>query len=123
MEIECAVKKSVQGLNDQFTTPRDTFTVTMELPMRKIEIIDDVRLRFPDRDAEFDLGLEVGAISVLIAQGLPVIERTVSEAAVEQLRPIAMRFRYILSLTDAGEGMISLNLARIHRRPALRVVR
>lgn len=37
--------------------------------MRRIEIIEDVRLRFPQRDGEFNVGIEVGAVSVLLAQG------------------------------------------------------
>jgi hypothetical protein len=71
--------------------------------MRKIEIFDDVRVRFPGRDVEFDLASRFGAISVLIAQGLPAIHREVSKAAAEQLRPIAHQFRYTLIFTDAGE--------------------
>jgi hypothetical protein len=90
--------------------------------MRKIEIIDDVRLRFPGRGAEFDLGVEVGAISVLIAQGLPAIHREVSKAAAEQLRPIADQFRYTLIATDAGEDSMIVSLKPWSRRPLLRVV-
>ena len=90
--------------------------------MRKIEILDDLRLKFPGRDAEFDLGVEIGAITVLIAQGLPVIQRMLSQAATEQLRPIAERFRYAIVATDAGDGMMEVSLSRWPRRPMLRVV-
>lgn len=90
--------------------------------MRKIEILDDVRLRFPGRDAEFDLGIEVGALSVLIAQGVPDIHRELSEAATEQMRPIAEQFRYTLVATPSGDGVMSVSLTRWARRPALRVV-
>lgn len=90
--------------------------------MRTIEIIDDVRLRFPGRDAEFDLGVEIGAVSVLLAQGTPLIQRTLSAAAIEQLRPIAERFRYALVATPAGEGMMEVSLLHWSRRPLLRVV-
>lgn len=90
--------------------------------MRKIEILEDVRLRFPGRDAEFDLGIEVGALSVQIAQGIPVINRELSEAATEQLRPIAERFLYTLVATPSANGMMSITLTRWASRPALRVV-
>jgi hypothetical protein len=90
--------------------------------MRKIEIIDDVRLRFPGRDAEFDLGFEVGAVAVLIAQGAPLIERELSEAAVEQLRPIAETFRYVMLVRDGSGGMMEVSLMPKPLRPMLRVV-
>lgn len=90
--------------------------------MRKIEILDDVRLRFPGRGAEFDTGLEVGVASVLMAQGEPLIQRTLSSAAVAQLRPIAERFRYAMVATEAGEDVMSVSLLHWSRRPMLRVV-
>lgn len=90
--------------------------------MRKIEILEDVRLRFPGRDAEFDLGLEVGAVCVLMALGEPIIQRDLSAAAVEQLRPIAERLRYVLVATASDESMMSVSLTHRSRRPLLRVV-
>ncbi|WP_108396828.1 hypothetical protein [Devosia submarina] len=90
--------------------------------MQTIEIIDDVRMRFPGRGAEFDLGVEVGSVSVLLAQGVPLVQRTLSAAATEQLRPIAERFRYALVATSAGEGMMEVSLVHWSRRPLLRVV-
>ncbi|TDK32234.1 hypothetical protein E2F50_18105 [Rhizobium deserti] len=90
--------------------------------MRKIEILEDVRLRFPGRDAEFDLGLEVGAVSVLMAQGIPLIQRELSHEAAEQLRPIAQSLRYTLVSTDAPSGMLAVTITHKSRRPMLRVV-
>jgi hypothetical protein len=90
--------------------------------MRKIEIFDDVRLRFPGRDAEFDLGLEIGAISVLMAQGHMLIQRELSDAAVEQLRPIAERFGYALVATEAVSSLAWVTLSPKSRRPLLRIV-
>jgi hypothetical protein len=90
--------------------------------MRTIEIIDDVRLRFPQRNEDFDLGVEVGAASVLMIQGTPLIQRKLSIAATEQLRPIAERYRYALVATPAGEDMMDVSLLHWSRRPLLRVV-
>ena len=90
--------------------------------MRKIEIIEDVRLRFPARDAEFDIGLEVGVVSVLLAQGSPIIQRQLSGDATEQLRPIAERFRYTLIATETASGLMDVTLTPKSRRPVLRVV-
>jgi hypothetical protein len=55
--------------------------------MRKIEIIDDVRLRFPGRDSEFDIGIEVGAASVLMAQGALVTDRLTGDTMQVSLLP------------------------------------
>jgi hypothetical protein len=90
--------------------------------MRKIEIFDDVRLRFPGRDADFDLGVEIGAVSVLMAQGQALIQRDLSDAAVEQLRPIADSFNYALVATGAASGMSRVSLSPKSRRPLLRIV-
>ncbi|WP_430246169.1 hypothetical protein [Neorhizobium sp. DAR64861/K0K2] len=90
--------------------------------MRKIEIFKDVRLRFPRRDAEFDLGVEVGAVSVLMAQGQMLIRRELSDDTVEQLQPIADRLNYSLVVTEAVSGMSRVSLSPKSRRPLLRIV-
>ena len=90
--------------------------------MRVIEIIDEVRLRFPGRGAEFDMGVEVGALSVLMAQETPLIQRQLSAGATEQLRPIAERFRYALVATPADNDMVNVSLLHWSRKPLLRVV-
>jgi hypothetical protein len=81
-----------------------------------------VRLRFPGRDAEFDLGVEVGAVSVLMAQGHALIQRELSDAAVEQLRPIADRFNYALVATEPICGVSRVSFSPKSRRPLLRIV-
>ncbi|PWE54001.1 hypothetical protein DEM27_21960 [Metarhizobium album] len=81
-----------------------------------------MRLRFPRRDAEFDLGVEVVGISVLIAQGAMIIERDVTKEALEQLLTIAERFRYAVSWDNAAHGMVSASFSRFRRKLQLRVV-
>lgn len=90
--------------------------------MRKIEILDNVRLRFPNQCANFDMGLEIGAISVLMAQGVSLIHRELSSATVDHLRPIAERFRYALVATLSEADTLSVSLLHWSRRPLLRVV-
>lgn len=90
--------------------------------MRKIQIIEDVRVRFPGRDKEFDLGVEVGAVSVLLAQGYPVVEREISVEALDQVRPIADRFGYTLTSYEVSDGLTRVRFDRYRRRPQLRVV-
>jgi hypothetical protein len=91
--------------------------------MRRLEVLDDLYLKFPGRTAEFDLGVEIGALSVLMAQGESMLCRRLTVEGVEQLRPIAERFGYSVIATPADEGMVETSL--IHRRfgrPKLRVV-
>jgi hypothetical protein len=90
--------------------------------MRTIEIIEELRLRFPQRSEEFDLGVEVGSVSVLMAQEAPLVQRKLSVAATEQLRPIAERFRYALVATPTDDNMMDVSLLHWSRRPLLRVV-
>ena len=89
--------------------------------MRQIELLEDLKVRFPGRGEEFDLGLEIGAICIQMAQGELMIERTVSAACAEQLRPLAVRFDYTLIATSNGSDT-DLILYHASRRPRLRVV-
>jgi len=91
--------------------------------MRRLEILDDLYFKFPGRTAEFDLGVEIGALTVLMAQGEGMLCRRLTAEAVEQVRPIAERFGYSLITTPAEDGLVETSL--IHRRygrPKLRVV-
>lgn len=92
--------------------------------MRRIEILEDLHLLFPGRDAEFDLGLEIGALSVLMAQGQRSIHRKLSGDCIEQLRPIAERFAYAMVATPAADAVhFDVNLShRSYGRPRLRLV-
>ena len=89
--------------------------------MRQIEVLDGVRLRFPGRDSEFDLGVEVGAVTALMALGEPIIERRVSADCFEQLRPLAERFRYRL-VGSERDGEAEITLFHASRPPRLQLV-
>jgi hypothetical protein len=91
--------------------------------MRQIEVLDGVRVRFPGRDDEFDLGVEIGAATVLMALGEPVIERRVRAECVEQLRPLAERFGYRLVGGESDEqAEVEITLFHASRRPKLKLV-
>jgi len=91
--------------------------------VRRIEILDNLRLHFPEQDDEFDLGVEVGSLSVLMARGEAMIRRSVTEQCVEQLRPLAQGFRYALVATPGEEGMMDICLSSTaFGRPRFRVV-
>ena len=89
--------------------------------MRKIEILADLRVRFPERDAEFDEGVEVGIVATLMALGERNIRRRISAGSVIQLRPLAEHFRYRLSAEPGHDG-VEVTLEPTYLRPSLRVV-
>lgn len=91
--------------------------------MRRLEILNQVHLTFSGRGSEFDLGVEIGAVSVLMAQGEAMIVRCLTQEGIEQVRPIADRFRYNIATTSRPDGLVDLTLIhRRHGRPRLRVV-
>ena len=89
--------------------------------MRKIEILEDVRIRFPARGPEFDLGVEIGVLSVLMAQGERRIERHLPRESLEQIRPLAKRFHYTVIATAHGADF-AITLVLGKPRPSLRIV-
>jgi hypothetical protein len=90
--------------------------------MRKIEIVDDFRLCFPGQPAAFDLGLELGVLSVLMAHGVPHISRAVSPEAIEKIRPIADHFRYMMTDLVPTDETTQITLVMRTGRPKLKVV-
>jgi hypothetical protein len=90
--------------------------------MRKIELVDAVRIRFPGREEEFDDGVEIGVLAMLMANDQPVINRQVPARQIEQIQALAERFRYRCSVEDAGDDRV-VTLRHVSQRPALRLVR
>jgi hypothetical protein len=90
--------------------------------VRQIELVDDVRIRFPGRGDEFDTGIEVGMLATLMALGNSSIERRVSPACLEQLKPLAKQLGYNL-VFEAEADAIAVTLLHKSLRPRLRVVR
>ena len=91
--------------------------------MRRLEVLDDLYLKFPGRGAEFDLGVEIGVLSVLMAQGEGMLCRRLTPETVEQVRPLAERFGYAIIATSADDGLVDTSLVhRRYGRAKLRVV-
>jgi hypothetical protein len=92
--------------------------------MRTIYLDDEVRIRFPGQGPEFDEGVEVGMIAAMMVAGEPTISRWVSQGAIVQLRELAPKLRYRLTVDPAQTGDLAkavLVSARV--RPQLRLVR
>ena len=90
--------------------------------MRHIHLADGMRLRFPGRTEEFDLGVEIGVLAVLMDSGLREIERVISTANLDQARALAEKMGYRLIEGVKDDGEISVTLRFGQARPALKLV-
>jgi hypothetical protein len=92
--------------------------------MRTIYLDDEVRIRFPNQGAEFDEGVEVGMIAAMMVAGEPKISRWVSQGAIVQLRELAPKLRYRLTVDPHQTGELAkVLLTSAKMRPQLRLVR
>lgn len=91
--------------------------------MRSIDVEDNLRLRFPERDDHFDDGVEVGMIVSLMAMAMPRINRVVSARVIEQLRSLGARMGYRLMIEDQQADCASIALVSTGIRPTLKLVR
>jgi hypothetical protein len=62
--------------------------------MRHIHLSDDMRLRFPARSEEFDLGVEIGVIAALMEAHMREFTRRVSPANIDQARALAEKMGF-----------------------------
>jgi hypothetical protein len=62
--------------------------------MRHIHVADGLRLRFPGRTEEFDQGVEIGMLAVLMDLGDREFSRWISTANLEQARALARQLGY-----------------------------
>jgi hypothetical protein len=91
--------------------------------MRIIHIGDDVRLRFPGRDEQFDQGVEIGVVAALIEAGLIEFSRPIGEGSLDQARSLAGSMGYRVVEEPAEEdGYVFATFSRASRRPQLRLV-
>lgn len=90
--------------------------------MRKIELVDAVRIRFPGRDEEFDDGVEIGVLAMLMANDEHIIKRRVPARQVDQILALAERFRYRVTAETAGDERL-ITLLHASQRPSLKLVR
>jgi hypothetical protein len=91
--------------------------------VRKIEIEQDLRVRFPGRGPEFDDGVEVGIIAAHLALGVRRVERQVSASVLAQLESLARAMSYRVVVTGTAGEALDVAIERVDARPALRIVR
>ena len=90
--------------------------------MRDIEIEDGLNIRFPDRDEQFVLGVEIGMLASLMGSGARSILRRISAVNLEQVRRLAPKMGYRLEVEDRQGEWIYVRLNDRTVRPTLRLV-
>ena len=90
--------------------------------MRQIHLTEGTRVRFPGRTEEFDQGVEIGILAVLMDFGTPEITRTISASNLEQARALADKLGYRLLEGVAADGLTTVILRRAQVRPVLKLV-
>ena len=94
----------------------------MERDVRRIKVEDGLSLRFPSRGEEFDEGVEIGILAVLMSSGQRGFTRWLSTTNVEQARAIAEKMGYRLT-TGEIDGILTEAIFRTGlARPKLTLV-
>lgn len=94
--------------------------------MRRIDVSDGLRVRFPSRGEEFDQGVEIGVIAALMSMELADFSRWISTSSVGQARTLAdkLGYRVIEGSTEEGWAQVTFRFGRTGRgaRPSLKLV-
>ncbi|HVL71045.1 MAG TPA: hypothetical protein VM434_04080 [Beijerinckiaceae bacterium] len=90
--------------------------------MRKIEIGEGLRIRFPERGSEFDEGVEIGMVAALIEADLREFRRTVASATVPVARALAAQLGYRVTEGGRDGDRCELVFRSARVRPQLRLV-
>ncbi|MGO4573019.1 hypothetical protein [Microvirga sp. 2TAF3] len=90
--------------------------------MRHIHLDDGLTLRFPGRCEEFDQGVEIGMLAVLMDSKIREFNRRISSANLGQARALAKQLGYHV-VEDRSDGdFIDLTFRHGSARPQLKVV-
>ena len=90
-----------------------------EHAVRKIEIDEGLRLRFPGRDAEFHDGVEIGTVAALMAVVGGDFRRVVAADNVEQVRALAEKLGYHLTIPSREGESREVSFSTATPRPKL----
>lgn len=92
--------------------------------MRHIHLDEGLRLRFPGRSEDFDQGVEIGMIAVLMDQDTPEFSRWISRSNLGQVEAIArqMGYRVIEGVGDEEWVDLTFRHSSVKERPNLRLV-
>jgi len=90
--------------------------------VRRIHVENGLSLRFPHRDEEFDEGVEIGILAVLMSSGARGFTHWVSTANVEQVRALAEGMGYRLTEGEVDESLTEVIFRTGRARPKLTLV-
>jgi hypothetical protein len=90
--------------------------------MRHIHLDEGLRLRFPGRSEEFDQGVEIGMLAVLMDQGGIEFTRWISRANLDQARALAKQLGYHTVEGNGDRDWVNLTFRQSQAKPALRLV-
>ncbi len=90
--------------------------------MRHIHLADGVRLRFPKRSEDFDLGVEIGMVAALMELAEPEFTRRVFTENLEQIRALADRMGYRAFHEPLEGGWADVTFQYGHAKPSLKLV-
>ncbi|EIM26141.1 hypothetical protein [Microvirga lotononidis] len=92
--------------------------------MRHIHLDDGLRLRFPGRTEDFDQGVEIGMIAVLMDQGLGEFSRWIARSNLSQVEAIAKQMGYRIEDNGGDEEWadIAFLYGTTKAKPKLRLV-
>ena len=90
--------------------------------MRHIHLADGLRLRFPGRPEEFDQGVEIGMLAVLMDLGEREFSRWISSANLDQARALAKQLGYSVLEANGDAEWTELTFRFGPARPKLKLV-
>jgi hypothetical protein len=92
--------------------------------MRHIHLDDGLRLRFPGRSEDFDQGVEIGMVAVLMDQGMTEFSRWISRTNLSQIEAIARQMGYRIEEGGGNEDWVDVTFlyGMANSKPKLRLV-
>jgi hypothetical protein len=90
--------------------------------VRRIHVENGLSLRFPNRDKEFDEGVEIGVLAVLMSSGARSFTHWVSTANVAQVRALAEGMGYRVTEGEADGALTQVIFRTGGSRPKLTLV-
>ncbi len=92
--------------------------------MRHIHLDDGLRLRFPGRSEDFDQGVEIGMVAVLMDQELTEFSRWISRTNLSQIEAIAKQMGYRVEHGGGNEDWVDVTFLHgaAKSKPKLRLV-
>jgi hypothetical protein len=90
--------------------------------MRHIHLADGLRLRFPGRNEDFDQGVEIGMLAILMDLGQREFSRWISAENRNQARALAQQLGYHVVEGTSDSEWVEVTFRSGPARPQLKLV-